>query len=75
MNKSKFTTELINNAFDFYNQNLGEVFSESETENLSTKLLNIIEYYHIIKSKSLPYDLPQYTLTIFYIQPAHTPLP
>lgn len=66
MNKSKLTTELISNALDFYNKNLGEVFSRIETENLSKKLLNIIEYDHIIKSPLLPYDLPQYTLTIIY---------
>ena len=66
MKKNKLTTKLINNAFNFYNQNLGEAFTELETENLSKKLLNIIEYDHIIKDKTLPYDLPQYTLTIIY---------
>jgi hypothetical protein len=66
MNKSKLTTELIENALEFYNQNLGKAFSEIETENLSKKLLNIIEYDHIIKASFLPYDLPQYTLTIIY---------
>lgn len=66
MNKSKLTTELISNTLDFYNKNLGEVFSRTETENLSNRLLNIIEYDHIIKDKSLSYELPQYTLTIIY---------
>lgn len=66
MNKSKLTIELIHNAFDFYNKQLGKVFSEVETENLIEKLLHIIEYDHIIKSKNIPSHLPQYTLTIIY---------
>lgn len=64
--KSKLTHELISNAFDFYNQNLGQVFSNSEQENLSNKLLNIIEYDHILKNKKLPYDLPIQALYLIY---------
>ena len=66
MKKSKLTNELISNSLNFYNQNLGKVFSEVEIENLSNKLLNIIEDDHIIKDKNLQYALPQYTLTIIY---------
>jgi len=58
--------ELINNTFDFYNKNLGEIFSEIEYQKLSTKLLEIIEYDHIIKDKKLSNDLPQYTLYLIY---------
>lgn len=64
--KSKLSMELINNAFNFYDQNLGQVFLESEQKNLATKLLNIIEYDHILKNKKLPYDLPQQALYLLY---------
>ncbi|MDD2267365.1 hypothetical protein [Sulfuricurvum sp.] len=66
MPRSKLTPDLIYNSFDFYNQNLGQVFSESEQTNLSNKLLNIIKYDHILRGGSLLYNLPQYTLTIIY---------
>jgi len=66
MKKSKLTYELISNSFDFYNQHLGQIYSKSEQKNLSNKLQNIIEYDHILKGGSLPYDLPQFTLTIIF---------
>ena len=44
MKKTKLSTKLINNAFNFYNENFLVVFSSSETENLSSKLQEIIEY-------------------------------
>ena len=66
MKKLKLTDELINNAFDFYNKNIGEAFSKIETENLSKKLLSIVEYDYINKDEKLPYHLPQNTLYLIY---------
>ena len=64
--KQKLTSELINNAIDFYNNNLGEVFSESETKHLSEKLLDIVEHDYLIKDEKLSYALPQNTLYLIY---------
>lgn len=66
MKKQKLTPELISNAFDFYNKNLGEVFSESETKNLSNKLLDIVKYDYINKNEKLPYHIAQDTFYLIY---------
>lgn len=66
MKKNKLTIELINNTFEFYNQNLGGLFSKLESEHLSNKLLNIIEYDILKKYSAHPNKLPLTTLTIIY---------
>ena len=66
MKKVLLTNKLIDNAFYFYHNNLGEIFLDIEYQKLSTKLLEIIEYDHIIKDKKLPNDLPQHTLYLIY---------
>lgn len=64
--KKELSVDLIHNAFDFYNKSLGEIFSNIEYQDLSSKLQEIIEYDHIIKNKKLLYDLPQNTLYLIY---------
>ncbi len=66
MKKQKLTNELIFNTFNFYNKNLGEVFSENETKNLSEKLLDIVEYDFLNMDERLPYILPLNTLGLIY---------
>ena len=64
--KQKLTSELIDNAFDFYNKNLEEVFLENEIKNLSQKLLTIVEYDYMNTNEKLQYPLPQNTLYLIY---------
>lgn len=66
MKKNKLTANLIENTFDFYKKNFGKVFSDTESKKLSSKLLEIVEYDHIIKDKKLSYNLPQNTLFLIY---------
>ncbi|WP_345993244.1 hypothetical protein [Sulfurimonas sp. HSL-1716] len=66
MLKIKLSYNLIFNSFSFYNKNIGDIFSENEKENLSKKLLKIVEYDYIIKNKKLPYKLPQNILYLIY---------
>jgi len=66
MKKIKLTHENITNSFDFYNNNLGKIFSDLETKNLSYQLIKIIEHDNIIKNKKLSYDIPQHALYLIY---------
>ncbi len=66
MKKTSLSSPLINYAIEFYNTNLGEIFSPKDVERLTTKLLENIEYDYIIKNKKLSNDLPQYTLYLIY---------
>ncbi|MBE0471626.1 MAG: hypothetical protein IBX55_19210 [Methyloprofundus sp.] len=64
--KKELSTELVNNAFDFYNKKFGEIFSNTEYQNLSSKLQEIIKYDQVIKNNKLPYELPRDTLYLIY---------
>lgn len=66
MKKNKLTYEIVSNAFDFYNKNLGEVFSENEAKNLSEKLLDTIKHDFLNMDERLPYILPLNTLGLIY---------
>jgi len=66
MKKQRLNSELISNAFSFYNKHLGAIFSDNEADNLSKKLLDTVEYDYINKNEKLPYHIPQNTLYLIY---------
>lgn len=66
MQKIKLTARLISNAIEFYNTNLGAVFTTYEEEYLAKKLSEIIEFDIVKKYSAHPNKLPLTTLTIVY---------
>ena len=66
MQKTKLSTEFIKNAFDFYNENIGKVFSDSESNNLSSKLQEIIEYDNIKIYSGFSKKIPIHSLVLIY---------
>lgn len=66
MQKTKLTSELISNAIEFYNTNLGAVFTTHKEEYLAKKLSEIIEFDIVKKYSAYQNKLPLTTLTIIY---------
>lgn len=67
MQKTKLTTELINDSIEFYNAKFGRILTDKEQKILSDKILNIIEFDTIAHHSKYPNVPPLHTIVLIYL--------
>lgn len=66
MQKTKLTSELINNVIEIYNTKFGRILTDKEQEILSDKILNIVEFDILAYHPKYPNVPPLSTIALIY---------